>query len=85
MIRDYFSITAWGPTLERGCGEFHLVRADADWVTSQQGSFAFLRGWVCVTVGVLGFCVSLTFWPRGKDSQESEYVLRGREHGEAGE
>ena len=62
MMR-HFSLTAWGPHN----GDFTLLRADADWCHAFKpfGEDVTMPGWFCVTVGLLGFCVCITFWPGG--------------------
>lgn len=67
MIRDHFSLNAWHPF---GDSQFWLIRVDADWSLADSvrvGSEEFpYRGWFAVTVALLGFGASLTFWPESK-------------------
>ena len=85
MLSKHFSLAAWGPTFEH-VGDFSLIRAEADWCTSGlEPHYFFDRGWFAVTLGLFGFCVAVTYWPRGKLPLPSLDDDLGREHGEAGE
>lgn len=56
----HFSINAWNGWKFR---EVYLARLDFDWLRSEPD----LDGWLCITVGLLGLCASLTYYPRGLD------------------
>lgn len=87
-IKKFFALNAWGP----GGGEFWIIRLKLDWYFLGSGVH-----WMSIDTGLLGFCASLTWYPKGKYEPTAEWVLSyrgepwipennfGREHGEPGE
>ena len=55
-IADHFSLAYWCANLD-DAGGISILLLDADWLVGQHYT---------VTVGLLGFCGSLTYWVGGK-------------------
>ena len=59
-----FSVNAWGP----GADQVEIIRLHIDW-QCPYGSYESLElypGWLCLSVVLFGFGVSLTYWRHHK-------------------
>lgn len=58
-----FTLNAWGPSKH---GDFTVIRFDFDWMGGHHSAWIdWIEGYFSVTVGLLGFCATLTYWPAG--------------------
>lgn len=61
-----FSVSAWRPYFDGS--EFNVIGASLDWAPplARPGTGISSAGWFCLTVSLLGFGVSLTYWRHHK-------------------